>query len=156
MLYLAGLDALGSRASPPRPGCYDELAARVPVLSHLYCDDGAHRRHPGVCRDLFKIEHDIDRGGGCGLPEKRAAPPSAFAREGERYLRLAARCAETATLVGVDPLADHCDDDALNAAHAFHYARDPAGIARARALLVDPALKMAKSPRLSELDRLSQ
>lgn len=77
MLYLEGLNLLGSLIEPPRPVCYDEMSARLPALQRLYCEDGENRRHPQECRLLFRIERDLERGGGCGIPSQPAEPPEA-------------------------------------------------------------------------------
>jgi hypothetical protein len=156
MLYLHGLNTLGSRIESPRPGCYDELAERLPALQRLYCEHGENRRHPRECHTLFRIERDLERGES-GVPQKSAeAPAILYARGGERYLALAGRCVETALLAGVSPLEDHCDEYAFYAVRAFLQVPDAARAEMARALLLSPANGMLKSRYIGALERLSK
>lgn len=154
MLYLEGLNLLGSLLEPPRPVCYDEMSARLPALQRLYCENGEDRRHPQECRLFFRIELDLERGGGCGIPSQPAEPPAVLlARSGARYLALAVRCVEAARLAGVSPIDDRCDALAFHAALAFLHVPDRARAEEARALLLDPKNGMLKSPRVEELER---
>ncbi|APR78896.1 Hypothetical protein A7982_04243 [Minicystis rosea] len=156
MLYLEGLSLLGSGIDPPRPSCHDELANRLPTLQHHYCERGENRRHPNECYLLYKIERDLERGGGCGAPAQSQVPPSvAYARAGEQYLTRAVRCVQATRLAGVSPLVEHCDDLAFHAVRAFMNVPDETRAGEARALLLDPGNSMLQSPRIAELPALA-
>lgn len=58
--YLEALDVLGSRASPPRATCYDDMSADVPRLVELHCGAEARRWSP-PCRTLTQILVDLTR-----------------------------------------------------------------------------------------------
>ncbi|CAN91723.1 hypothetical protein predicted by Glimmer/Critica [Sorangium cellulosum So ce56] len=156
MLYLAGLNLLGSQIDPPRTSCHDELVSRLPILQRHYCERGEDRRHPSECYLLYKIERAVERGGGCTLPEKLDVPPSvAYARAGEWYLARAVQCVEATRLVRVSPLAEHCDDLAFYAVRAFMNVPDETRAGEARALLLEPGNGMLKSPHIAELPTLA-
>jgi hypothetical protein len=153
MLYLEGLNLLGSAVEPPRSSCYDEIVSRVPTFQKLYCEHGENRRHPHECHLLYRLSRDIERVG-CGIP---AEGPSPFnhAHGGARQLARAIRCVEATRLAGVSPLAEHCDDLAFDAMRHFMKVADEARADEARALLLDPGNGMRASPHVAELPTLA-
>lgn len=157
MLYLEGLNLLGSAIEPARPSCYDEMANRLPALQRLYCERGEARRHPRECYLLYKIEVDIHRGGGCGIPasKPKVLPSIEYARAGETYLARAVRCVEVTRAAGVSPLDERCDDLAFYAVRAFMSVPDEVRAREARALLLAPENGMLKSRHIEEMTKLT-
>jgi len=84
MLYVEGINLLGSQLEPPRPGCHDEMSARLPTLQRLYCENGENQRHPQECRLFFRIERSLQRGVGCGIPSQPGMQKSPHVEELER------------------------------------------------------------------------
>jgi hypothetical protein len=52
---------LGSRAEPPRPACFDDMAKDVPVFLELYCKGSKYDDNKEQCETLTRIQFDIMR-----------------------------------------------------------------------------------------------
>lgn len=155
MLYLEGLNMLGSVPDHPRPDCFQEMRDQLPALQQLYCENGENRRHPRECLVFFRIERSLGQRTGCGISEPSKEPPEVlYARVGAEYLALAIRCVEVTRLADVSPLDDQCDDFAFYAARAFLNVPNRTRAGLARAVLLDPKNGMLKSPRVQDLEKL--
>lgn len=60
-LYLESVNVLGSRAEPPRPACFDDMAKDVPVFLELYCKGSKYDDNKEQCETLTRIQFDIMR-----------------------------------------------------------------------------------------------
>ncbi len=60
-LYLESVNVLGSRAEPPRPACFDDMAKDVPVFLELYCKGSKFEDNKEQCESLTRIQFDIMR-----------------------------------------------------------------------------------------------
>ena len=60
-LYLESVNVLGSRAEPPRPSCFDDLAKDVPTFLELYCKGSKVEDNKEQCESLTRIQFDIMR-----------------------------------------------------------------------------------------------
>jgi TolA-binding protein len=60
-LYLESVNVLGSRAEPPRPSCFDDMAKDVPVFLELYCKGSKFEDNKEQCESLTRIQFDIMR-----------------------------------------------------------------------------------------------
>jgi tetratricopeptide (TPR) repeat protein len=60
-LYLEAVNVLGSKAEPPRPACFDDMAADVPVFLKNYCQGKAAEDNKEQCELLTRIEFDVKR-----------------------------------------------------------------------------------------------
>jgi len=60
-LYLESVNVLGSRAEPPRPSCFDDMAKDVPVFLELYCKGSKFEDNKDQCESLTRIQFDIMR-----------------------------------------------------------------------------------------------
>jgi TolA-binding protein len=60
-LYLESVNVLGSRAEPPRPACFDDMAKDVPVFLELYCKGSKFEDNKEQCESLTRIQFDILR-----------------------------------------------------------------------------------------------
>jgi tetratricopeptide (TPR) repeat protein len=60
-LYLESVNVLGSRAEPPRPACFDDMAKDVPTFLELYCKGSKFEDNKEQCESLTRIQFDILR-----------------------------------------------------------------------------------------------
>jgi lipopolysaccharide biosynthesis regulator YciM len=60
-LYLESVNVLGSRAEPPRPSCFDDMAKDVPTFLELYCKGSKFEDNKEQCESLTRIQFDIMR-----------------------------------------------------------------------------------------------
>ncbi len=60
-LYLEAINVLGSKAEPPRPQCYDDMAADVPAFLELYCKGAKFEDNKDQCQLLTRIQFDVLR-----------------------------------------------------------------------------------------------
>jgi hypothetical protein len=60
-LYLESVNVLGSRAEPPRPGCFDDMSKDVPTFLELYCKGSKFEDNKEQCETLTRIQFDIMR-----------------------------------------------------------------------------------------------
>jgi hypothetical protein len=60
-LYLEAVNVLGSRAEPPRPACFDDMAADVPTFLELYCKGEKFTENKEQCELLTRIKFDVQR-----------------------------------------------------------------------------------------------
>lgn len=60
-LYLEAVNVLGSKAEPPRPTCFDDMAADVPVFLENYCKGSGLEDNKEQCELLTRIQFDVKR-----------------------------------------------------------------------------------------------
>jgi len=60
-LYLEALNVLGSKAEPPRPSCYTDMANDVPRFIDLYCKGSKFEDNKDQCQLLTNIQFDVMR-----------------------------------------------------------------------------------------------
>lgn len=60
-LYLESINVLGSRAEPPRPECFEDMAKDVPTFLELYCKGKKFDDNREQCETLTRIQFDIQR-----------------------------------------------------------------------------------------------
>ena len=92
-LYLESVNVLGAHSNPPRPSCFDDMAADVPKFIELYCTGDKLAKNQEQCTILTKIQCDIQRLKAQKLVEvadKRAAREAlaALRAGGQRVLEL--------------------------------------------------------------------
>lgn len=60
-LYLEAINVLGSKAEPPRPTCFTDMANDVPAFLELYCKDKKAEDNKDQCQLLTSIQFDVMR-----------------------------------------------------------------------------------------------
>lgn len=60
-LYLESVNVLGSKAEPPRPACFDDMAGDVLVFLDLYCKGNKADENKDQCELLTRIKFDVQR-----------------------------------------------------------------------------------------------
>ena len=153
-LYLESLNVLGSEAEPPRPSCYEVLAAEVPVLHASLCGPKPRPADEEFCSMLTRIEMDISR-----LSAERIVSQadrgegdssSLYHQAGKAYLAVFNQhCAfsrpdkdkkkkPVAPQGWTTAMINGCSEVVFNAMKAFQAAREPDLAEGARRALVDP------------------
>jgi TolA-binding protein len=147
-LYLESLNVLGTSSDPPRPSCYDDMAADVPKFIELYCTGGKEKDNAEQCGILIKIQRDIerlraekiveaaDRGGADALQN--------YAKGAQAYLDLWKKYGEAAC-EAKQPACGRADEVLYNAAKAFQAARLIAKSIAVRRILIDPRYNLEKT-----------
>ncbi len=60
-LYLEAVNVLGSKTEPPRPTCFDDMAADVPAFLANYCTGSGLEDNKEQCELLTRIQFDVKR-----------------------------------------------------------------------------------------------
>jgi len=132
-LYLESVNVLGSRAEPPRPSCFDDMAKDVPVFLELYCKGSKYEDNKEQCETLTRIQFDIMRlkaqklvEKGDGLSEKGNYKESldTYKKGAEAYLELWRTYCEQPLSKGEKPKqCEKADEIVYNMAKAYQAAR---------------------------------
>ena len=155
-LYLEALNILGSRAEPPRPTCFTDMAKDVPAFLKLYCTGEKKEDNKDQCELLETIQFDIRRLGAQKLVELADSKTESGAydvaldkyKEGaEAYLGLWRDYCEQPLSAGEKPKqCEKADEIVYNMARAYQAGRLLAKSIRARMILLDPKYGLNKSP----------
>jgi hypothetical protein len=132
-LYLESVNVLGSRAEPPRPSCFDDMAKDVPVFLELYCKGSKFEDNKEQCETLTRIQFDIQRlkaqklvEKGDSLSEKGNFRDSVdnYKKGAEAYLELWRTYCEQPLSKGEKPKqCEKADEIVYNMARAYQAAR---------------------------------
>jgi hypothetical protein len=152
-LYLESVNVLGAQLEPPRPACFDDMAADVPKFIDLYCTGEKAKKNDEQCNILTRIQSDIlrlknqklvecaDKGSCGGMTTLQA-----YEQAGSGYLDLFRKYCQAPMDAGQQPQAEKCDELVYNAARSFQASRLIAKSIAARMILLNPKYKMEKSP----------
>lgn len=132
-LYLESVNVLGSRAEPPRPSCFDDMAKDVPVFLELYCKGSKFEDNKDQCESLTRIQFDIMRlkaqklvEKGDSLSDKGSYKESldTYKKGAEAYLDLWRTYCEQPLSKGEKPKqCEKADEIVYNMAKAYQAAR---------------------------------
>jgi hypothetical protein len=132
-LYLESVNVLGSRAEPPRPACFDDMAKDVPVFLELYCKGSKFEDNKEQCESLTRIQFDIMRlkaqklvEKGDSLAEKGSYKESldTYKKGAEAYLDLWRTYCEQPLSKGEKPKqCEKADEIVYNMAKAYQASR---------------------------------
>ncbi|HLV65442.1 MAG TPA: tetratricopeptide repeat protein [Polyangiaceae bacterium] len=154
-LYLEAVNVLGSRAEPPRPKCFDEMAEDVPVFLDLYCKGQKFEDNKEQCELLTRIQFDIKR-----LKAQKVVELADQQQEkgnlkealdnyktgAEQYLSLWREYCEEPLSKGEKPKqCEKADEIVYNMARAYQAARLLAKSIQARLILLNPRYGMHES-----------
>jgi TolA-binding protein len=152
-LYLESVNVLGAQLDPPRPACFDDMAADVPKFIDLYCTGEKAKKNDEQCNILTRIQSDIlrlknqklvecaDKGSCAGMTTL-----TAYEQAGSGYLDLFRKYCQAPMDAGQQPQAEKCEELVYNAARAFQAARLIAKAIAARMILLNPKYKLDKTP----------
>jgi len=147
-LYLESINVLGAHSNPPRPSCYDDMAADVPKFVDLYCSGEKMQKNGDQCTTLAKVQCDIQRLKAQKLVEiaDKGGPGAiqSYEQAGNTYFELWRRYGEQPLSAGQAAGCEKLDEIVYNSARAFQAARLIAKAIKARMVLLDPRFKMEK------------
>lgn len=149
-LYLEALNVLGSRAEPPRPTCFDEMAKDVPLFTELYCTGAKAGENKEQCDLLARIQCDIRRLRAqkiVELADSKADKGEDGALEkykegGDAYMELWRTYGEQQAEKGEGSQCGKMDEILYNAAQAYSAGRLLAKAIAVRNLLLNPKYKL--------------
>jgi TolA-binding protein len=154
-LYLEAMNVLGSRAEPPRPSCFTDMAADVPVFIDLYCKGKKGEDNKEQCEILGRIQFDILRLEAQKLVEKAdglvekgstAQALDLYKKGGDSYLELWRNYCEGPMGDGKRPKqCERADEIVYNMARAYQAGRLLAKSIQARLILLNDKYGMHKS-----------
>lgn len=149
-LYLESINVLGSNMNPPRPSCYDDMAADVPKFIELYCTAPEKAtKNAEQCVVMKRIQADIRRLQAQKLVERadKGGPTALqdYEKGGTTYLELYRTNCEAPVRAGQPPTAEKCEELVYNAARAYQAGRLVAKAIAARMILLNPQNKMEKT-----------
>ena len=141
-LYLESVNVLGSKSEPPRPECFDDMAADVPAFLELFCSGQKYEDNKEQCDLLTRIQCDVRRlaaektvekadGGGANALEL-------YKKGGDAYLALWKEYGEEAILKGEDSQCGKMEEILYNSAKAYQAARLLAKSIGVRMILLNP------------------
>jgi tetratricopeptide (TPR) repeat protein len=148
-LYLESVNVLGSHSQPPRPACFDDMAADVPKFIELYCTGEKAQKNAEQCTTLTKIQCDIqrlkaeklvqlaDKGGASAL--------QTYEQAGNTYFELWRKYGEAPLSQNQPAQCDRLDEIIYNAARSFQAGRLIAKAIKARMTLLNPQFRMEKT-----------
>ncbi|MGK3964369.1 tetratricopeptide repeat protein [Sorangium sp. So ce118] len=141
-LYLESLNVLGANMDPPRPSCYDDMAADVPKFIDLYCKGGKEKENAEQCGILIRIQRDIERLRAQKLVEAADAAGGVealrnYEKAAVAYMDMWKKYGEAAC-EAKQPACEKSEEVLYNAAKAFQAARLIAKSIAARKILLDP------------------
>jgi hypothetical protein len=147
-LYLESVNVLGAHSNPPRPPCFDDMAADVPKFIELYCTGEKLAKNQDQCTTLTKIQCDIqrlkaqklteiaDKGGANALQLDEQA--------GNVYFEIWHKYGEAPIRANQPPQCERLDEIVYNGAKAYQAARLIAKAIAARMVLLNPDNRMDK------------
>ncbi len=155
-LYLESMNVLGSRAEPPRPTCFDDMAKDVPVFIELYCTGDKLEDNKEQCELLNRIQFDIMRLAAEKTVEKAdgeadggnfTAALEDYKKGGDAYLELWRKYCEGPLSEGQKPSeCEKADEVVYNMARAYQAGRLLAKSIQARRILINPKYGMHETP----------
>jgi tetratricopeptide (TPR) repeat protein len=154
-LYLESINVLGSRAEPPRPECFDDMAKDVPVFLELYCKGNKFEDNKESCETLTRIQFDIQRlraqkiveraDGQLDKGQAREAVDN-YKKGADAYLDLWRGYCEAPLSKGEKvKQCERANEIVYNMARAYQAARLLAKSIQARQILLDPKYGMHES-----------
>ncbi|HEY2406370.1 MAG TPA: tetratricopeptide repeat protein [Polyangiaceae bacterium] len=155
-LYLESINVLGSRAEPPRPGCFDDMATAVPQFLDLYCKGSKYEDNKEQCELLTRIKFDIQRLRAQKIVELADSQQGKndyknaldnYKKGGDAYLELwRTYCEEPLGKGEKNKQCEKADEIVYNMAKAYQAARLLAKSIQARLILLTPKYGMQNSP----------
>jgi tetratricopeptide (TPR) repeat protein len=150
-LYLESVNVLGTSSNPPRPSCFDDMAADVPKFIELYCSGDKFAKNQEQCTTLTKIQCDIQRLKAeklVQLADKTGGTSAlqTYEQAGNTYYELWRKYGEEPISQNQAPTCDKLDEIVYNSARAYQAARLVAKAIRARMTLLNPQFHMDTSP----------
>ncbi|OQX69369.1 MAG: hypothetical protein B6A08_05670 [Sorangiineae bacterium NIC37A_2] len=151
-LYLEALNVLGSKAEPPRPGCFDEMATDVPKFIQNFCKGADFEENKEQCELLTRIEFDVKR----LAAQKRVELADSQADKGnfrealenyktggDQYLAIWREYCEAPLAAGEKPKqCETAHEIVYNMARAYQAGRLLAKSIQARMILINPKYGM--------------
>ncbi|HET9953341.1 MAG TPA: tetratricopeptide repeat protein [Polyangiaceae bacterium] len=154
-LYLESVNVLGSRAEPPRPACFDDMARDVPQFLELYCKGQKLEDNKEQCELLTRIQFDIQRLKAqkiVELADSQAEKGNVkesndnYRKGAESYLELWRGYCEEPLSKGEKPKqCEKANEIVYNMARAYQAARLLAKSIQARQILLNPKYGMNES-----------
>ncbi len=153
-LYLESINVLGSKAEPPRPSCFDDMAKDVPAFIELYCKGPKAEDNKDQCEILNRVQCDIRRLKAQktveladSLADRGSARESLdkYREGGEAYLELWRTYGEGPLSKGEKSQCGKMDEIVYNMARAFQAGRLLAKSIQARMILLDSRYGLHKS-----------
>ena len=146
-LYLESVNVLGAHSNPPRPACFDDMAADVPKFIELYCTGDKLQKNQDQCTTLTKIQCGIQRLKAeklVELADKQGGTQALqmYEQAGNTYYELWRKYGEEPLSQNVAPQCDRLDEIVSNAARAYQAGRLVAKAIRARMTLLNPQFRM--------------
>ncbi len=155
-LYLEAVNVLGSRAEPPRPACFTDMANDVPQFLKLYCEAKKLDDNKDQCELLTRIEFDIMRLKAqktVELADQMAAQGKGgdaiddYRKAADAYGELWSKYCEEALSKGEKvKQCEKADEILYNRAKAYQAGRLLAKSIGVRMVLLDPKYGLSKSP----------
>ncbi|MGO9714615.1 MAG: tetratricopeptide repeat protein [Polyangiaceae bacterium] len=150
-LYLESVNVLGAHSNPPRPACFDDMAADVPKFIELYCTGDKLAKNQEQCTNLTKIQCDIQRIKAekiVQLADKQGgtAALGLYEQAGNAAYELWRKYGEAPLSQNQPPTCDKLDEVVYNAARYYQAGRLIAKAIRARMTLLNPQFRMDQSP----------
>jgi tetratricopeptide (TPR) repeat protein len=148
-LYLESVNVLGTHSDPPRPGCYDDMAADVPKFIDLYCKGDKLKANDEQCGILIRIQRDIERLRAEKLVEAadKGGPEATrqYEKAAEAYLGMWEKYAKPACLEK-KPACERAEELLYNSAKAFQAARLIAKAIAVRKILLQKDYGLNQTP----------
>ncbi|MDX2051124.1 MAG: hypothetical protein SFV15_01955 [Polyangiaceae bacterium] len=153
-LYLESVNVLGSKAEPPRPTCFDDLAGDVLVFLDLYCKGAKADENKDQCELLTRIKFDVQRLSAqktVELADSQSEKGNAkdaldnYKKGGDAYLALWQTYCEKPLGAGEKPKqCERADEILYNMARAYQAGRLLVKSIQARMLLLNPKYGLDK------------
>jgi hypothetical protein len=149
-LYLESVNVLGTHSNPPKPACFDDMAADVPKFIELYCTGEKLAKNQEQCTNLTKIQCDIQGLKAAKLVEladKQGGTQALqiYEQAGNTYYDLWRKYGEEPLSQNQPPTCDKMDKIVYNAARAYQAGRLVGKAIRARMTLLNPQFRMDQS-----------
>jgi TolA-binding protein len=155
-LYLESLNVLGSRAEPPRPTCFEDMAKDVPSFIKLYCEGKKFEDNKENCELFTRIQFDVTRLHAQKIVEladsqlEKGNSKDAldnYKKGGDAYLDMWRKyCEEPMSKGEKTKQCENASEIVYNMAKAYQAGRLLAKSIQARLILLDPKYGMEKTP----------
>jgi tetratricopeptide (TPR) repeat protein len=148
-LYLESVNVLATHSTPPRPACFDAIAADVPKFIELYCTGDRLHKNIEQCATLTKVACDTQRFGAEKLVARAdKGEPNALAiyeQAAGLYMAIWRKYGEAPLRQNQPVQCERMDEIVYNAARAYQAGRLMGKAIAARLMLVDPSNRMDKT-----------
>lgn len=151
-LYLEAVNVLGSKAEPPRPDCFDDMAADVPTFLDNYCKGAKFEDNQEQCELLTRIQFDVQRLAAekkVDLADSQADKGNYrqalenYKKGGDSYLKIWRQYCEGPMSKGEKPKqCEQADEIVYNMAKAYQAGRLLAKSIQSRLILLNPKYGM--------------